>query len=114
MAGARVQTARPRAHADQERSNTENPAPRPKIHRTSQENAPADRQSTLIHPPTSVAIAIFDSSAGCSMHFSLCFWTFTMKNFRNIQPRAASSDATESPQRVFLRWRQIYLLFMET
>ena len=34
-----------------------------------------------------------------------------MKNFRNIQPRAASSDTTESPQRVFLRWRQIYLLF---
>src|SRR5258708_32795244 len=45
------------------------------------------------------------------MHFSLCFVTFTMNNLRNIQARAASSDTTESPQRVFLRWRQIYLLF---
>src|SRR5215472_13173972 len=42
MVGARLQTARPGTAFDQNRSVVQKPPTRPKIHRTSQENASAD------------------------------------------------------------------------
>src|ERR1700730_4331468 len=80
MAGACVQTARPRAHADQERSTTENPAPRREIYRTPQETAPADiEQSVVGHVQHPDGLNETDCdhhlclTDGRSMHFSLVY-----------------------------------------